>query len=126
MGLLSVCSNFIHLFLSASFCFCQCSFLSFVFLSTHVFLTQYHVVLQSPICPPTSSTPFPCASYLSSPTFSVPQILWPPPATYPFHAADWCSWLSQCDACCTKTSRYGLLFMMTQCRSDELRFQTEI
>lgn len=29
-------------------------------------------------------------------------------------------------ACRTDTSRYGLLFMMTQCRSDELRSQTAI
>lgn len=33
----------------------------FVFLSTH----QLHVLLQTPLCPPTFSTPIPCASYLS-------------------------------------------------------------
>lgn len=43
---------------------------------------------------------FPWASYLSfsSHPLSTPQIPQPPPATFPFHAAELCSWLSPCES----------------------------
>ena len=68
---------------------------------------------------------FPLHPQLSVPVSTAPRSFSPPPPFLPptpFHAPDWCSWLSGRGARCAETCRYGLLLMMTQCRSDELRF----
>lgn len=111
------------------FTFHQCTFLSFLPFATRL------PPLRAPC--DTSDSPLPSHMFSSFSLSFIPLILLSPSLDATDPSASTCHlppfMLQSCAAGChraracrTDTSRYGLLFMMTQCRSDELRSQTVI